>query len=133
MWLVKSPFSHIQMEYCNWTAGQCKHLVLFDENDGQVARSNVRQSHRHAVYELRWNSGGSLISCSEDRTIRIWANGAIDIDPTVIKAPHFRDQISCICVPPDDVNTIVCGTIKGDLLKWTRANGSAAFEVAFYN
>lgn len=70
-------------------------LKVWDLASGKVLQT--LEGHTSFVYDLAYNSSGDIISTAEDRSVRIWRNGAI---AQVITLPCLSAW--CVTVLPND-------------------------------
>ncbi|KAL5818722.1 hypothetical protein ACOSQ4_022564 [Xanthoceras sorbifolium] len=82
----------------------------------QIEESPLQEFHGHAsdVLDLAWSNSNYLLSCSMDKTVRLWQVGC-DQCLNVFQHSNF---VTCVQFNPIDDNYFVSGSIDGKVRIW---------------
>ncbi|XP_044469201.1 uncharacterized WD repeat-containing protein C3H5.08c-like isoform X2 [Mangifera indica] len=82
----------------------------------RIEKSPLQEFHGHtsAVLDLAWSNSNYLLSCSMDKTVRLWQVGC----DKCINIFHHSNYVTCIQFNPNDDNYFISGSIDGKVRIW---------------
>lgn len=75
------------------TVSSDKSIIVFDVFSRAVL-SKVESAHEMGIYDVRWLSDNSIVTCSADNTLKTWSvstEGSLEIKDTFIQKDGPRD------------------------------------------
>ncbi|KAM7257212.1 hypothetical protein ACFE04_012953 [Oxalis oulophora] len=94
----------------------CNQSIVFPEKVFHIEDSPVHKFHGHSrdVLDLAWSSSNFLVSCSTDKTVRLWQVGS----ECCLHVFHHSDYVTCVQFNPMDDNYFISGSIDGKVRIW---------------
>ncbi|KAJ0041324.1 hypothetical protein Pint_27190 [Pistacia integerrima] len=82
----------------------------------QIEESPLQEFHGHTsdVLDLAWSDSNYLLSCSMDKTVRLWQVGC----DKCLGVFHHSNYVTCIQFNPIDDNYFISGSIDGKVRIW---------------
>ncbi|XP_071722197.1 uncharacterized protein [Rutidosis leptorrhynchoides] len=90
--------------------------VVFPEKVFHIEESPVHRFEGHSSYvlDLSWSNSNILISCSKDKTVRLWQVGSDRCQHVF----HHSNYVTCVQFNPVDNNNFISGSIDGKVRIW---------------
>lgn len=82
------------------------------------------QGHTHQVLALSWSKNGFLLSCSMDKTVKLWHPSRADC---LAEFKH-NDLVTSIAFHPTDDRFFLAGSLDAQLRLWSIPDKSVAFS-----
>ncbi|KAM7268455.1 hypothetical protein ACFE04_010621 [Oxalis oulophora] len=91
--------------------------VIFPPKVFRILEKPLHEFYGHTgeILDLSWSNNNCLLSCSVDRTVRLWRLGFDDH----VRVFQHTDYVTCVQFNPVDENYFISGSIDGKVRIWS--------------